>query len=1079
MLNRQSLLVSSIVVALLAGLIPVLTLMGDAGQTDELTAEQLYRQGMQQFAEGDLDAAMADLKRVDSAQLEKDDRTKLLQTLQDIERQQKGGDAVGTLLAEGDAAQREGRHQQAIAIYQRVLAHEQATADHKDLAKGRLADSRRKLNVELTGARQSIDAAAADLMSGNAARAKRRLAAVEQTGVELNSFDKERLNRYMTQANQALAAQDVQTETVVAADPVAPVEADPVAQDAPEAAAEAPMVEVEAAPAPAAQAPSDDLMVRARKFRAEELVAKGKEAELNGQYRTAQAAYTQALESDPTNQAATAGLASVETKLDAASAAGSIIDNTLRDRNLRAEAAVAEYREAINTAAAQMAADNFAGAELSAQRAETILKRNENVLPREQYLQYRQEIDTVAAQIKVTKLQIDEQRRQDIEKTRQEEERNARDTIATANKQQVNRLIRRVYDLRRDQEYAQALQLIDQVLFIDPTNDSAKLIREMLVEAEMVVGVKNLYHEQYLLAAEHRRDGLEATLPYNTLVNYPTDWVELSMLRLGKDIDDAEQDQNNRTLRLLSQVIPVNFENNDLSNVISYFQNTTGANFFVNWPQLLEVGLEQDTQVTLQLSAVPASKALDLLMRQFRNLDPFNPPAYSVVDGIVTISTKEDLRSSLERKTYNIRDLLIRTDRLPNIGSGGEDDDDDDDDDDGGGDDDDDDDDGDPDALAEDIIILIEGSVGEESDWRTNGGPQTITNSSGNLVIVATVEAHREIEALLYELRRERGRQVNVEARFLALDQNFLNEVGIDLDINIVNPGAKFGPIGISQDSYSVATVASSEFPAGTGITAPFTPGLGFGSTGRALDLSVSYLDDVEVNLLVKATQAQDRGILLTAPRVTLPDGGIGEVTFETTQERIGSLDSTSGSENVSPDVSEAEPSGISFRVQAFISADNRYVTIITEPELTQTSLRSVNFTFSGGGTTEDDSGDTEVDLPATTSLELQTVVTQGARTIVTVPDKGTLLMGGQRVIREREVESGVPVLAKIPYLNRLFSNRAYVKEEQTLLILIKPTIMLQAEQEDSLFPGLAEQLKGGGGGTAGPDPRYFTGGTR
>lgn len=80
--------------------------------------------------------------------------------------------------------------------------------------------------------------------------------------------------------------------------------------------------------------------------------------------------------------------------------------------------------------------------------------------------------------------------------------------------------------------------------------------------------------------------------------------------------------------------------------------------------------------------------------------------------------------------------------------------------------------------------------------------------------------------------------------------------------------------------------------------------------------------------------------------------------------------------------------------------------------------------------------------------------------TTVTVPDQGTILLGGQRLVNEYEVESGVPVLSKIPILNRFFANTAKAKDEQTLLILIKPTILIQSEQEDQNFPGLLDSLK-------------------
>ena len=63
------------------------------------------------------------------------------------------------------------------------------------------------------------------------------------------------------------------------------------------------------------------------------------------------------------------------------------------------------------------------------------------------------------------------------------------------------------------------------------------------------------------------------------------------------------------------------------------------------------------------------------------------------------------------------------------------------------------------------------------------------------------------------------------------------------------------------------------------------------------------------------------------------------------------------------------------------------------------------------------------------------------------------LLLGGQRLAGEIEREQGVPLLNKIPIINRAFSNRGAVRDEQTLLILIKPKIIIQREEEERQHP--------------------------
>jgi general secretion pathway protein D len=58
-------------------------------------------------------------------------------------------------------------------------------------------------------------------------------------------------------------------------------------------------------------------------------------------------------------------------------------------------------------------------------------------------------------------------------------------------------------------------------------------------------------------------------------------------------------------------------------------------------------------------------------------------------------------------------------------------------------------------------------------------------------------------------------------------------------------------------------------------------------------------------------------------------------------------------------------------------------------------------------------------------------------------------------------VEAGVPVLSKIPFLKRLFTNRSMAKDDQVLLILVRPNIIIQREREQEQFPLLGTRIAG------------------
>jgi general secretion pathway protein D len=148
---------------------------------------------------------------------------------------------------------------------------------------------------------------------------------------------------------------------------------------------------------------------------------------------------------------------------------------------------------------------------------------------------------------------------------------------------------------------------------------------------------------------------------------------------------------------------------------------------------------------------------------------------------------------------------------------------------------------------------------------------------------------------------------------------------------------------------------------------------------------------------------------------------------------------------------------GVLLDVQATVSSDRKYVTLTLRPTLSRL-LALVTFPI-GGSFSQGDAATQP--LFATGNIQQPELQITQVRTTVSVPDGGTLLLGGQTLSAEIEREEGVPILSKIPFLKRLFTNRSTAKDDQVLLILVKPTIIIQREREAEQFPGL--NTKSGG----------------
>jgi general secretion pathway protein D len=246
-----------------------------------------------------------------------------------------------------------------------------------------------------------------------------------------------------------------------------------------------------------------------------------------------------------------------------------------------------------------------------------------------------------------------------------------------------------------------------------------------------------------------------------------------------------------------------------------------------------------------------------------------------------------------------------------------------------------------------------------------------------------------------------------------------------------------------------------------------FFSGLGFAGSGRALDFSVSYLSDLQVNLLVRATQAHRRAISLISPRITFFNGQRAFITVATQVSFISDLEPVPDADGFNPTLDVVQQ-GVVLDVDGTISADRRYVTLTVRPSLaTINRIRSIQVFSDQTDDDDDDDDDTNnnnnnnnnntQNAPLVGIIEAPELEITTLQTTVSVPDRGTLMLGGQRLVGEIEIEAGMPVLSKIPILNRLFTNRTKVQDTRTLLVLIKPTIIIQSEEEQDLFPGLLQ----------------------
>ncbi len=210
----------------------------------------------------------------------------------------------------------------------------------------------------------------------------------------------------------------------------------------------------------------------------------------------------------------------------------------------------------------------------------------------------------------------------------------------------------------------------------------------------------------------------------------------------------------------------------------------------------------------------------------------------------------------------------------------------------------------------------------------------------------------------------------------------------------------------------------------------------------------IAFLSDLEVYLFLTAAQGDQRNNILQAPKVTTFNGAPATIINQETINYVAQLTPIVGPGAVAfQPVVQSFPNGVQLFVTPVVSADRRYVRMSLAPQFT--ALERFNTYQAGGAVVAGGFGGGGSVLQTTITAPQFTITS--ITTTVTVPDGGTVLMGGVKRLNEERLEYGVPVLSKIPALNRLFRNIGISRQTSSLMMMVTPRIIILEEEEERL----------------------------
>ncbi len=690
-----------------------------------------------------------------------------------------------------------------------------------------------------------------------------------------------------------------------------------------------------------------------------------------------------------------------------------------------------------------------------------------------------------------------------------------------------------------DQErYAEAELLVRKLRELDSEHP---IVKQLTVHSKMVRRLRNNVEvrdlkEQGFVDAMGAVD--RASIPFDDTVPVSYDgkrWNDVVTKRKPLAPGEAPP-RSPRELEIMQKLrsnVSLEFESEPLAKVIDYLGKLTDINIVLDQTGLAEEGVTTDTPVTIKLlHEIQLRSALKLILEELH----LN---YVIEDEVLKITSEQSRRGKLWKKTYYVADLVIP---IPNFvptskvglagaiqdahgnlnmtqpggapqtvlasatgaqsnavidpsvmanlsslsgvpggnagsgqpmgqGPGGL----------GGG------------SMAdfESLIELVQTTV-QPDTWEELGGNGTISEYQTNLslVINQTQEVHEEIVELLEQLRRLQDLQVTIEVRFITLNDNFFERMGVDFDFDVDDdtdkPFQVFGkPLGEPTAGQDVARDTSDRdhgkgVTVGVGQTGAFTGDLDIpfrqGSFGLAVpqfggfdpaagaQLGFAILSDIEAFFVINAAQGDRRSNVLQAPKVTLFNGQTASVADVSQSPFVVSVvpvvgDFAAAQQPVIVVLNE----GTFLSVQAVVTSDRRFVRLTIVPFFS--NIGEVNtFTFEGTSSTVEDTSNQGPQDNTTgrtnrrettssgTTVQLPTFSFVTVVTTVSVPDGGTVLLGGIKRLSEGRNEFGVPMLNKIPYVNRLFKNVGIGRETQSLMMMVTPRIIIQEEEEELIL---------------------------
>ena len=599
------------------------------------------------------------------------------------------------------------------------------------------------------------------------------------------------------------------------------------------------------------------------------------------------------------------------------------------------------------------------------------------------------------------------------------------------------------------ENYEGAIALCDKIIYINPNIKPAMELKEV---SQRLLH-KKAARENLQEDVEHWKRVFEnidmSSILQTEIIKWvdKDTWNEISQRKpksIGKGESVVLPEDREVYDKLKSIKISLDVAGQPLANVIDYIRDFTKLNIIFG-----DLGGKDPATelVTIKLKDIPLESAFNIILGG-KGL------GYKEENGVIIITTIDNLKKIVVTEFYDVADLVYGIQDFPGWDpqlTPGE---------------------GAINAAQPLSTSTFAGETRTPLDIDTlkqfieqtikdfTGGDNSVTPQGRFLIVKASPELHKQLEKFLKDLRSASNIVVNIEARFLTVQETFLENIGIDFrdldnggrvsamtNLPDIEPGTPMGQ-GFTSTTSGITTSSGSNVARAVGVrvenlidnevlVTQFAT-LAF-SSASGTSLQYTLIDDVSLEAIVRGTKKYERSHVLNDAKLTLLNTQRGNFLWANQRAYVRDFDINVAVAGVFPDpVVDVVSQGISLDVRPTVSADRKFITLEMRP--TVALLRSmVDFSTRIGAPTR------------TVSIQEPELDIQRLRTTVMTPDKGLLLLGGFTNIRDLDVESAIPFWRNIPILGVLGSQKMDGIQRNQLLILVRPTIIILEEEEKKI----------------------------